>query len=160
MLTGMLAVRNIMLGEKNDLWSVNADQEYHEEVQIKPDVEAQNVVEALEGVIAQAFLKLDRRAFGLSLGITFGLLLWLATIFLTLKGGAVVGPKLTLLSQYFPGYSVTPSGSILGLVYGFLSGFVLGWGFAFLRNTTVFLYMAFVRRQAEWQLLRKLAEYL
>ena len=31
MLTGILAVRNLMLGEKNDLWSVNADQEYHEE---------------------------------------------------------------------------------------------------------------------------------
>ena len=28
MLTGMLAVRNLVLGEQNDLWSVNADQEY------------------------------------------------------------------------------------------------------------------------------------
>jgi protoporphyrinogen oxidase len=32
MLTGMLAARNIVLGENNDLWSVNTDQEYHEEV--------------------------------------------------------------------------------------------------------------------------------
>ena len=32
MLTGMLAVRNIFDGEANDLWSVNAEQEYHEEV--------------------------------------------------------------------------------------------------------------------------------
>jgi protoporphyrinogen oxidase len=32
MLTGMLAVRNLVLGEKNDLWAVNADQEYHEEI--------------------------------------------------------------------------------------------------------------------------------
>jgi len=31
MLTAMLAVRNI-LGEKHDVWSVNADCEYHEEV--------------------------------------------------------------------------------------------------------------------------------
>src|SRR5207344_1110504 len=31
MLTGMLAVRNATLGERNDLWSVNADEEYHEE---------------------------------------------------------------------------------------------------------------------------------
>jgi protoporphyrinogen oxidase len=31
MLTAMLAVRNI-LGEKHDLWRVNADQDYHEEV--------------------------------------------------------------------------------------------------------------------------------
>jgi protoporphyrinogen oxidase len=33
MLTGMLAVRNLVLGEHNDLWRVNTDQEYHEEVQ-------------------------------------------------------------------------------------------------------------------------------
>src|SRR5918992_1652223 len=32
MLTGMLSVRNVMFGEKNDLWSVNTDQEYHEEI--------------------------------------------------------------------------------------------------------------------------------
>jgi protoporphyrinogen oxidase len=32
MLTGMLAVRNLILGEKSDLWSVNADREYHEEI--------------------------------------------------------------------------------------------------------------------------------
>jgi protoporphyrinogen oxidase len=32
MLTAMLAVRN-MLGEKHDVWSVNADCEYHEETE-------------------------------------------------------------------------------------------------------------------------------
>ena len=31
MLTAMLAVRN-MFGERHDLWAVNADEEYHEEV--------------------------------------------------------------------------------------------------------------------------------
>jgi protoporphyrinogen oxidase len=31
MLTAILAVRNI-LGEKNDVWSVNTDDEYHEEI--------------------------------------------------------------------------------------------------------------------------------
>jgi hypothetical protein len=160
MLTGMLAVRNVILGEKNDLWNVNADQEYHEEIQIKPSAERQHVVEALEGVLTEAFLKLDRQAFGLSLGIMSGLVLAVATIFLTLKGGESVGANLSLLIQFFPGYSVTTFGSILGLFYGFLTGFILGWGFAFLRNTSVFLYMAFVRRQAEWELLRKVAEYL
>ena len=32
MLTGMYAVRNLVLGERNDLWSVNVEQEYHEEI--------------------------------------------------------------------------------------------------------------------------------
>ncbi len=31
MLTGMFAVRNLLFGEDHDLWSVNADQDYHEE---------------------------------------------------------------------------------------------------------------------------------
>jgi hypothetical protein len=32
MLTGMWAVRNIMFGEANDVWQVNTDQQYHEEI--------------------------------------------------------------------------------------------------------------------------------
>jgi hypothetical protein len=64
-----------------------------------------------------------------------------------------------LLRQYFPGYRVSLPGSFLGLTYGFVSGFVLGWGFAFLRNTTMFLYLAVARRSAERDLLRRLLEY-
>ena len=32
MLTGLCAARNLALGQTNDLWNVNVDQEYHEEV--------------------------------------------------------------------------------------------------------------------------------
>ncbi len=32
MLTGLLAVRNLLYGEDHDLWEVNADREYHEEI--------------------------------------------------------------------------------------------------------------------------------
>jgi hypothetical protein len=46
------------------------------------------------------------------------------------------------------------------LAYGFLTGFVGGWGFAFLRNVAVFILAAIIHRRAEWQLLRKLLEYL
>ena len=38
MLTGMLAVRNAVEGEANDLWSVNAEQEYHEEIREERDM--------------------------------------------------------------------------------------------------------------------------
>lgn len=157
MLTGMLAVRNLFLGERNDLWSVNTDQEYHEE--IREEEVAREVTEAVEAVLTRVFLKLDRVAFGLSLGMAAGILLFLATLILVLKGGDVVGPKLQLLSEYFPAYSVTPFGSVLGLVYGFVTGFVGGWAFAFLRNSMMFLYMAAIHRRAELHLLRKLLEY-
>ena len=34
MLTGMLAARNLLHSEANDLWAVNAEQEYLEEVRV------------------------------------------------------------------------------------------------------------------------------
>ena len=160
MVTGMLAVRNLAAGEHNDLWSVNTDQEYHEEIREKVELEPEVALEAVKEAFAQAFAKLDRLAFGLSTGAMAGLLLFLATLFLALKGGDVMGPNLQLLQQYFPWYSVTLSGSLLGLGYGFLSGFIGGWGFAFLRNITAFLYMALIRRRAERLVLRNLLEYV
>jgi protoporphyrinogen oxidase len=159
MLTGMLAVRNLLLGEQNDLWSVNTDQEYHEELRQDIKMLSQNVAQVIDGVLTRVFLKLDRVAFGLAMGITTGMVLFLATLGLVLKGGDVVGPNLQLLSHFFPAYSVTMSGSVLGLGYGFIAGFVGGWGFAFLRNLLVFLYMAAIHRKAELYVLRKLFEY-
>jgi protoporphyrinogen oxidase len=159
MLTGMLAVRNLAFGEHNDLWNVNTDQEYHEEIRAEPELLLPDIGEAVERALARVFLKLDGLAFGLSLGTFAGLFLFLATLILVLRGGDSVGPRLELLSQYFPGYSVTALGSLVGLFYGFITGFTGGWGFAFLRNATVFLYAAAVHRRAELKLLRKLFEH-
>ena len=159
MLTGMLAVRNLAFGEHNDLWSVNADQEYHEEIRAETEFVTPDIGEALEGALAQVFMKLDRVAFGLSLGTLAGLVLFLATLILVLKGGDVVGPRLQLLGYYFPGYSVSAEGSLVGLLYGFIAGFISGWVFAFLRNGALFLYAAVVHRRAELYVLRKLLEY-
>ncbi len=159
MLTGMLAVRNTVLGEHNDLWSVNTDQEYLEEMPIDPVLDVPDLAEALQGALSQVFPKLDRLAFGLSLGTVSGTILFIATVMLVLKGGETIGPNLQLLNQYFPGYTVTLWGSFLALGYGFATGFAGGWGFAFLRNMSVFLYMAAAHRRAEYQLMRNLLNY-
>jgi protoporphyrinogen oxidase len=37
MLTGLCAARNLVFGETNDLWNVNEDQEYHEEIRAPRD---------------------------------------------------------------------------------------------------------------------------
>ena len=160
MVTGMLSVRNVMFGEKNDLWSVNTDQEYHEEIRRQTEIEPEIAVEKLKEVFAEAFAKLDRFALGLSSGIVTGFLLSLTTLILVLKGGDVVGPNLALLQNYFPWYSVSLPGSLAGFAYGFVSGFIAGWSFAFLRNAVVFLYMALIRRRAERLLLRNFLEYV
>ena len=155
MLTGMLAVRNVVFEEHNDLWSVNTDQEYIEEIH-EPAVD---LADTMETILERVFLKLDRIAFGVSLGTVSGLLVFLATLILVIKGGDVVGPNLRLLSEYFPGYEVTASGSAVGLVYGFLTGFISGWSFALIRNTMMFLYKAAIHRRAELYVLRQLFEY-
>lgn len=159
MLTGMLAVRNMVHGERNDLWSVNTDQEYLEEIREGVKTLTEDVVQELESVLTRVFLKIDRIALGMSLGLTTGLLLFLLTAVLVLKGGEDVGRNLGLLRQYFPAYSVSLSGSVLGLFYGFISGFIAGWSFAFVRNSAMFLYTAAIHRRSELYLLRKLFDY-
>ena len=157
MLTGMLAVRNMVLGENNDLWVVNAEQEYLEEIQepeLKPGVE-----EAVERAFAQAFMKLDAGAFGISMGSAVGLFLFAATFAVAISDWTGVADKFWLLSQYFPGYGVNATGSILGFVYGFLVGFLFGWWFAFLRNASVLLYMSIIYRRAELHVTRKILDF-
>ena len=63
---------------------------------------------------------------GVVLGLLCGAVLFLATIWLVIKGGPNPGAHLVLLSQYFPGYSVSFFGSIVGFVYAFLAGLVTG----------------------------------
>ena len=160
MLTGMLAVRNVLYGEHNDLWRVNTDLEYHEEVCEESGVAAEDLAEIVQEALGRVFLKLDRLALGLSLGTVTGVLLSLATLILVLKGGGVVGPNLQLLAQYFPGYSVTPWGSVLGLAYGFGTGFVAGWLLGLLRNAAVLCSMVIFRRRGELPYLGRLFDYL
>jgi hypothetical protein len=149
MLTGMLAVRNLALGETNDLWAVNTEQEYHEEVQDETFKEIERITESVREVFAYVFAKVEPVAMGISIGLTAGILLFLATIVLVIRGGPVVGPNLGLLSHYLPGYSVTALGSVLGLLYGFGLGFVVGWGTALLRNMLVLFDVAVLRRRVE-----------
>ena len=155
MLTGLLAVRNLEGGARHDLWSVNTEPEYHEEVGIS-DAEAA----LLDGRVAEIFPRVDGVAFGAATGLVAGALLCLATLVLVWKGGPVVGPTLGLLAQFLPGYSVTATGAMIGLIYGGLGGFLAGWSFAVIRNLTLFFSLSFLRRRAQRQLLKRFLEFL
>jgi hypothetical protein len=76
-------------------------------------------------------LWLNAKILGLVIGLLLGLTIFIATNWLVLKGGNVVGPHLKLLSQYFIGYRVSFWGSFIGFAYGFalgtLSGSLAGW---------------------------------
>jgi hypothetical protein len=96
-------------------------------------------------LIIQSLAKLDALALGIAVGTLFGAVVFLATNLLIFKGGDIIGPNLALLSQFFIGYEVTFAGSVIGLVYGFMTGFILGSLIAFLRNSVVGTYLNFLK---------------
>ncbi|MAT99435.1 MAG: FAD-dependent oxidoreductase [Anaerolineaceae bacterium] len=160
MLTGMLAVRNLLHGEQNNLWQVNAEQEYHEEQLLNQALGPEEVTHVVDEVLEGAFPKLDPLALGMSLGTVIGVGLMLATWFLLLRGGDVTGKTLTLLGQFYPGYTVTAVGGVIGLIYGLLTGFLMGWGYAFLRNAATALYLVSLYRSARQSVMRQFFEYI
>ena len=79
-----------------------------------------------EKELRRAVVKLNERAWGAAGALLAGLSLFIATNVLVLRGGETVGPHLGLLRYYFPGYSVTFVGSLIGFVYAFVLGYVVG----------------------------------
>lgn len=100
----------------------------------------------LEKVLLTRVLRLNAKIQGVVIGLLAGLALFVATNWLVLKGGAVVGPHLSLLGQYFIGYRVTFVGSLIGFAYAFVSGFVVAYGFATLYNVFADLHQRRGRR--------------
>jgi hypothetical protein len=156
MLTGLYAARNIV-GEQHDLWAVNVDSEYHEEVTPyrKRIVFAGAATEPREedldlaNVLRAAFARLDPLALGLAVGIVCGFGLFLATAVLLLRGGDILGPRLALLGHYLIGYRVTWTGALVGLIEATVVGYVIGCVCAWLHNTLINGYIFLVRRVAE-----------
>jgi protoporphyrinogen oxidase len=161
MMTGMLAVRNLVLNERNDLWSVNTDQSYHEEIRAEEANEKEaEVSQVWRGTLRHIFPRLDPLAFGLAAGLVSGALLLFATLFLALRGGPDVGDNLSLLDNFFPGYTVTVYGSLLGWFYALIVGFAVGWAFAYLRNVAVYISAVLIHRDIELNVLRRLLDYM
>ena len=96
-------------------------------------------------ILRQISARVDPVALGASLAVVGGAMLLLATNVLVLKGGQQVGIHLGLLSEYLPGYRVTPAGSLVGACYAAAGGFLLGWFAAHLRNVFLSTYLWMVR---------------
>jgi len=88
--------------------------------------------------LLKGILRLNAKILGLALGILMGLVIFIGTNWLLIKGGHinqsgeyVVGPHLQLLGQFFFGYKVSFLGSIIGFFYGLalgtLCGTTIGW---------------------------------
>jgi hypothetical protein len=77
-------------------------------------------------VVRKVLMRMNQQAWGIAFGLVLGVGLFLATIILLTKGGKRVGPHLGLLGVYFPGYSVSYPGSVIGFVYAFVVGYAIG----------------------------------
>jgi len=142
MLTAMLSAENI-LGANHDLWAINVEQEYHEEITLEPGEEA-----ALDKLLPAVFSRMDQLGLATAIGSVCGLVTFLATIWLVMKGGAA-RLYFQLLNQYFFGYTVTLKGAFIGMAYSFSWGFLSGWLFAYLRNFSMAYYIYRIKRKAE-----------
>jgi hypothetical protein len=71
-------------------------------------------------------LRLNARAWGMEVGVVFGIGLFFATLLLIIEGGKDVGPHLALLGKLLPGYRVTVGGAFIGFAYMFVIGYAVG----------------------------------
>ena len=96
----------------------------------------------LESLLVARMVRLNATVQGIVTGVLLGLAIFVATLWLVIKGGPVVGPHLALLGQFFIGYRVTVLGSFIGLGYGFVAGFLIGFSV-----TTTYNWIANLREQ-------------
>jgi formate hydrogenlyase subunit 3/multisubunit Na+/H+ antiporter MnhD subunit len=93
----------------------------------------------LERVVLIRLLRLNATVQGIVTGVIAGFGLFAATnwLLITAKEGDIVGPHLSLLSQFMIGYEVSFVGSLIGFVYAFVFGFVAGYGVSAMYNYLV-----------------------
>lgn len=74
-------------------------------------------------------MKLNVKAFALACGLIWGLGIFVLTWWLIVLHGS--GGPAGLLGRIYPGYEITALGSVIGLLWalvdGFLGGLVLSW---------------------------------
>ncbi len=149
MVAGLYAVRNLS-GAALDLWSINVEQEYHEEKSSRPTsrggaqppatgdrLTPARVQNRLDDILESAFAQYDEIAAGAAVGVTTALGLAFATLFPVLRGQPDFLPTLSLLGQYLFGFEVSWPGLLIGTAEAGGLGFALGWSTARLMNRLV-----------------------
>ena len=77
-------------------------------------------------------MKLNIRAFALSIGLFTGFGLFFITWWIILFDGAT--NQSTIIGMVYRGYCISPIGSVIGLIWGFFDGLIGGALFAWLYN--------------------------
>ncbi len=77
-------------------------------------------------------MELRKRALGIAVGLVWGLTIMLATWWLLLNNAT--GETISKLSKIYLGYSYTWGGAVIGLLWGFVDGFIGGFLIAWIYN--------------------------
>jgi len=80
-------------------------------------------------------MRLNIKAFGLTCGLFWGFGLFLLTWWIIAFEGSSADP--TFIGRIYRGYSLSPSGSFVGLIWALLDGFIGGAIFAWLYNLII-----------------------
>lgn len=120
-----------------------------------------------------AFEPLDKRAFGLAVGVWAGLGVfgatayhlvldrWLLEHVRILSESKYSGDSLWLLAQYFRGYDPTTyGGAAIGALWGLWTGFVMGWFLAFARNLFVAAWLFAIRTREQLAANREFLDHI
>jgi protoporphyrinogen oxidase len=178
MLTAVYAARNIV-GERNDVWAVNTEMEYHEEARaektpvaegtgsmgdrlvparVSVNVPADVPANVADKLLEAAFARLDSVALGTAVGAVVGLGFFLVVASLLLRGWEVMAPNLPVMRHYLIGFTPTWTGAFIGLAEVGFFGFLLGFLTADLRNWGLAAYGNLIKRRAEAQSRRDLLD--
>jgi len=76
-------------------------------------------------------MKFNTKAFAIASGLIYGFVLFISVWWLMARG---YSNQETLLSMVYPGLTISPLGSLLGLIYGLFDGVIIGALFAWLNN--------------------------
>jgi zinc transporter ZupT len=82
-------------------------------------------------------VRLNAKAWSLAIGSLLAVVLVITTLALELRGGAHPGDLLEHLEIYFPGYSITVAGALIGAAYAFAVGWLCGQVIAAVYNAAV-----------------------
>ena len=77
-------------------------------------------------------MRLDVKSFALAGGLVWGVAIFALTWWMMAFEGISTEP--TLIGRVYPGYSISPVGSFIGLVWALVDGLIIGAVFAWLYN--------------------------
>jgi hypothetical protein len=115
-------------------------------------------IEEMPAELALAFRPLHKRAFGMAVGVTLGGCVFLVTAYALLVPG--YPGLLGLLANFFPGYSVTWQGALIGFLWATFAFFVAGWFLAFCRNFFIAASIWRARTRAELEATHDLLDHI